>query len=136
MTLRPMLLSLACAALALATGCRGVVGGSCHKPQAYADAGNLPSLRMPAGLDGPDTSEALEVPPLNEPEVKLDPDGPCLEAPPAIVAPPLPPSLIELPSPGARRREAPPRTPEEAAEPAESEREEGSRSPRRPPRPR
>lgn len=135
MTLRPMLLSLACVALALATGCRSVVGGSCHKPQAYADAGNLPPLRMPPGLEGPDTREALEVPALNEPEIPLDPEGPCLDAPPAIVAPPLPPSDIVLPDPSTRRREATRRTDSETAEP-EREEDDGNRRPRRPPRPR
>ena len=134
MTLRPMLLSLACAALALATGCRGVVGGSCHKPQAYAEAGNLPPLRVPPGLDGPDTSEALEVPELNEPEITPDPDGPCLDAPPAIVAPPLPPSDIVLPDPSTRRRETS-RRDRETAEPGQEE-DEGNRRPRRPRRPR
>src|SRR5262245_34085595 len=105
MTLRPLLLTIACVSLALAAGCSSVVGGSCHKPQAYAQAGNLPPLRVPAGLDGPDTTEALEVPNLQEPEVALDPDGPCLEAPPAIVAPPLPPSEIVVPEGRPARRQ-------------------------------
>ena len=126
MTPRSMLLTLTCAALLLATGCRGVVGGSCHKPQAYAAAENLPPLRVPVGLDGPDTGEALEVPELQEPEAPLDPDGPCLEAPPAIVAPPLPPSEVVLPDPRPRRETS-------GEEAGSSEPDEEPRRRRRPP---
>lgn len=132
MTLRPLLLCLACVSLAAVAGCRGVVGGSCHKPQAYAQAGNLPPLRVPAGLDGPDTTEALQVPDLQEPEVPLDPDGPCLEAPPAIVAPPLPPSEIVLPEGRPRRRSADSPRPE-GGQAEETESEEEPRRRRRPP---
>lgn len=92
MSLRPLFLSIACGPLLLAAGCASPVGGSCHKPQAYAEAGDLPPLRVPADLDGPDTSAALEVPAVTEPELPLDTEGPCLDAPPAITAPPLPPS--------------------------------------------
>jgi hypothetical protein len=122
-----MLLTLTCAALLLATGCRGVVGGSCHKPQAYAAAQNLPPLRVQAGLDGTETSQTLEVPELQEPEAPLEPDGPCLEAPPAIVAPPLPPSVVVLPDPRPRRRET------SGGEAGPSEPEEEPRRRRRPP---
>jgi hypothetical protein len=132
MTLRPLLLTLACASLALIAGCSSVVGGSCHKPQAYAAAGNLPPLRVPAGLDGPDTDEALEVPELSEPEVPLDPDGPCLEAPPAIVAPPLPPSEIVLPASRPRPRAGgAPR--EQGGQAEEPDADEEPRRRRRPP---
>jgi hypothetical protein len=133
MNLRPLLLSLACVALALAAGCQSVVGGACHKPQVYAQAGNLPPLKVPAGLDGPDTSEAMQVPELTEPEVQLDPDGPCLEAPPAIVAPPLPPSELSLPErrPARQRGGDGPRQQGEQA--GESTPDEEPRRRRRPP---
>src|SRR5688500_17086895 len=102
--LRPLLLALGGASLLLAMGCRTVIGGSCHKEQPYAAAEDLQPLRVPAGLDAPDTGTALQIPALAEPEAPLDPDGPCLDAPPAIVAPELPPSGIEAPPPGALQR--------------------------------
>jgi hypothetical protein len=124
-----MLLSIACGSLLLAAGCRSVVGGSCHKPQAYAAAEQLPPLRVPGGLDGPDTSEALAIPDLAEPEAPLDPEGPCLDAPPAIVAPPLPPSEVVLPDrPAPRRRNA-----DAAAEAGQQGEEEEPPRRRRPP---
>ncbi len=101
MNTRPLLLSIAGLALLLASGCRTLTGGSCHKEQPYETADSRPPLRVPPGLDGPDTSGALAIPELNEPEAPLDPDGPCLDAPPALTAPPPPPSDITLPQPGA-----------------------------------
>jgi uncharacterized lipoprotein len=86
---RPLLLSVVAASLLLASGCRTVLG-SCHKQQPYEKAGNLPTLKVPSGLDGPDTEGAMEIPEIAQPELPLDPDGPCIDAPPAITAPPLP----------------------------------------------
>src|SRR5690606_41496256 len=103
MTLRPLLLSIASLALLAATGCRALTGSnSCHKPQAYETAGNLAPLRVPAGLSGPDTSGALVIPEVNQPELPAEPDGPCLEAPPALTEPPPPPSDVVLPDPSTR----------------------------------
>jgi hypothetical protein len=128
MNLRPLLLSIAGVSLLLAAGCRTVSGGSCHKVQPHESAQSLPPLRMPPGLDGPDTSGALEIPQLNEPMAPRDPDGPCLDAPPAITAAPLPPSEVVLPD--AR----PGRVPQEGAEPGSGgdEPRERRRPPRRP----
>lgn len=95
MSPRLLFLSAGTALLLLAGGCSSVVGGACHKPQPYAGAENLGPLRIPAGLNAPDTREAMLIPDLDVPEVPLDPDGPCLEAPPALTAPPLPPSGID-----------------------------------------
>lgn len=91
----------------LASGCRTLTGGSCHKPQAYEQVEDLPPLKIPAGLDGPDTAGALEIPELNAPEIPADPDGPCLDAPPALTAPPPPPSEVVLPPPPERGTSAP-----------------------------
>ena len=68
MSLRPLLLSIASISLLLAAGCRTLSGGSCHKPQSYENAQAYPPLRVPAGLDGPKTDGALEIPVVNEPE--------------------------------------------------------------------
>jgi hypothetical protein len=127
MSLRPLLLSIAAGSLLLAAGCASPLGGSCHKPQAHAEAENLPPLRVPADLDGPDTTAALDVPEVNEPAIPIDPDGPCLEAPPAITAPPLPPSAESVLEEAAARRGRGRRATEE---------DEETRRPRMPPRPR
>ena len=67
----------------LMVGCKGI-SSSCSKPQAYATAENVPSLKVPVGLDGPDTRGALVIPDLNEPEAPRGPDSACLEEPPAF----------------------------------------------------
>ncbi|HWL63902.1 MAG TPA: hypothetical protein VNQ32_13995 [Steroidobacteraceae bacterium] len=121
-----LLLSSAVVALLLASGCSTVVGGACHKVQPHQTAGNLPPLKMPAGLDGPDTAEALAIPEINQPELPLDPDGPCLDAPPAITAPPLP----ATPEYDLTDIERLSRTPQQAGEEGQ---EEESRRRRRPP---
>ncbi len=59
-------------------------------PRAYATAQEVPVLKMPAGLDGPDTREALQVPPLTEPEAPRPEKGPCLEEPAPLVKPASP----------------------------------------------
>jgi uncharacterized lipoprotein len=75
--------------VALLAGCssRMFTGGNCNKTQAYADAGNLSPLRIPVGLDAPDTRAALRIPELNEPEAPRAAGSPCLEEPPAFVTP-------------------------------------------------
>jgi uncharacterized lipoprotein len=128
MSLRPLFLSIAAGSLLLAAGCASPLGGSCHKPQAYAEAENLPPLRVPADLDGPDTSTALKVPPVSERAVPVDPDGPCLDAPPAITEPPLPQSAESVLEEAAARRGR-------DGGSAEQQEEETERR-RRPPRPR
>jgi uncharacterized lipoprotein len=79
------LLWLAPALLAL-DGCRALRGiGSCHKPQPYMNAQTLPTLKVPAGLDAPDSANALRLPTLNEP-VPPPRSGraPCLDEPPSF----------------------------------------------------
>ncbi len=84
-TLRMVVLVLGAGTLLLAAGCRS--SGTCRNSQAYATAQEVPVLKMPAGLDGPDTREALQVPPLTEPEVPRQEKGPCLEEPTPLVKP-------------------------------------------------
>ena len=131
MTLRPLLLSIASLALLAATGCRAITGNSsCHKQQAYEAAGDLPPLRVPAGLTGPDTAGALAIPEVNHPELPPDPDGHCLDAPPALIEPPPPPSEVVLPDPRARSG----RAADDEARPSAQGEEEPSQRRRRPPR--
>ncbi len=86
------------AALLSLSGCHPIqalkhVGGSCHDPQPYLKAQSVASLKIPAGLDTPDTTNALHIPPLNTaappPRGQKDP---CLDQPPPFKIPkPTPP---------------------------------------------
>jgi hypothetical protein len=56
---------------------------SCHKKQPYMAATSVAPLKIPPGLDQPDTTNALHVPDLKEPAPP--PRGghdPCLDEPP------------------------------------------------------
>ena len=73
---------LVAAAMAL-SGCRLFhLAGDCHKPQQYQRAAQLPPLKVPSGLDSPNTQGALVIPTV---ELAPPPPGPreaCLDAPP------------------------------------------------------
>ena len=94
---RGPLLVLGAAALLLAGGCRSL---SCINPETYSDAQEVQRLKMPVGLDGPDTKQALEIPALNEPEVPRDPKGSCLEEPPMLDTSSLPAGGTQFDLPG------------------------------------
>jgi uncharacterized lipoprotein len=72
--------------LPLAGGChffRGASAKSCHSPQAYQKATTVPPLKIPGGLDAPDTTNALKLPTLNEPRPPARKGNqPCLDEPP------------------------------------------------------
>jgi len=81
-------------ALLLLGGChllRSV--GSCHKPQGYENATSVAPLKIPPGLDTPDTTNALRLPVLNEPAPpRRSGKDPCLDEPPPFkVAKPVAP---------------------------------------------
>ena len=85
-------LALPAAALLALGGCKTIHhmthGDSCNKPQPYMRAASIPPLRIPEGMDAPDTSHALDVPKLDAPEPP--PRGrndPCLDAPPSFDVP-------------------------------------------------
>ena len=105
---RAPLLVLGAAALLLAGGCRSL---SCVNPETYSNAQEVPRLKMPVGLDGPDTKQALEIPALNEPEAPRDPEGGCLEDPPMLDTSSLPAggTQFDLPGPQGPDEAAPPR---------------------------
>jgi len=91
MNLRAGLALCAAASLALG-GCKTLHhitrGQSCNKPQAYQQAASITPLKVPQGLDTPDTSHALDVPQLDTPAPP--PRGlndPCLSAPPSFNVP-------------------------------------------------
>lgn len=117
MMMRAGLVTIGGGLLLLAGGCKSIVP-SCHKPQAYAEATELPPLRVPVGLDGLDTARAMQIPPVGDPAVPpRGPRDPCLEEPPSIITTSTP-DPVALPGEGSAAGES------------------GGRRPRRPPQPR
>lgn len=60
----------------------------CNKPQPYQRAGSIAPLKVPVGIDPPDTRHELHIPAYNHPAPpprKLT--EPCLDAPPPFVVP-------------------------------------------------
>jgi uncharacterized lipoprotein len=55
---------------------------SCHKPQAYESSRSIARLKVPAGVDAPDTRDALVVPHVDAPEAPRSRSGACLDEPP------------------------------------------------------
>jgi len=86
---RAILLALAGGALLLAAGCDTL--GTCKYPLTDAAAPEIAPLKMPVGLDGPGTDQALKIPPLKQPEAARAPGARCLEEPPVWNAPGAPP---------------------------------------------
>jgi uncharacterized lipoprotein len=72
--------------LPLAGGChffRNASAKACHNPQPYQKATTAPPLKIPSGLDAPDTTNALRLPTLNEPPPTPRKGAqPCLDEPP------------------------------------------------------
>jgi uncharacterized lipoprotein len=72
------------AAAALTSGCHlfSKLTTDCHTRQEYQRAGQVPPLKVPAGLDSPNTQGALVIPTV---ELALPAPGPndtCLDVPP------------------------------------------------------
>jgi len=64
---------------------------SCHRKQPYMAATSVAPLKIPPGLDTPDTTNALHIPPLNEPAPPpRKGKQPCLDEPPSFKLPPKP----------------------------------------------
>jgi uncharacterized lipoprotein len=60
----------------------------------YRQAGSVAPLRVPLGIDPPDTKSGLQIPALNEPALPpRGPKDPCLDEPPKFTEPrgPRPP---------------------------------------------
>lgn len=61
-------------------GCKSM---SCNGSPEYGNADSIPSLKVPVGLDAPDTRNALKVPELDTPDrPRTDAEG-CLDKPPS-----------------------------------------------------
>ena len=75
--------------LSATSGChfmRGKTG--CHADQEYRHARQVPALKVPAGLDAPNTATALVIPTVAA-DIPVAPRGPrdaCLEEPPKYKA--------------------------------------------------
>jgi uncharacterized lipoprotein len=64
-------------------GCKSLSANSCHGKQPYTQAQSVPPLKVPTGLDSPDTASALRIPALNEPPPPpRHGKDPCLDEPP------------------------------------------------------
>jgi uncharacterized lipoprotein len=71
-------------AAALSSGCHlfSKLTPDCHTPQEYQRAGQVAPLKVPPGLDSPNTKDALVIPTV---ELAPPPPGPkdaCLDIPP------------------------------------------------------
>ena len=60
---------------------------SCRSDTVYLGAKEEAPLRIPPGLEAPDTRNALKVPDLNVPEAPRAADAKCLDAPPPYSVP-------------------------------------------------
>jgi uncharacterized lipoprotein len=100
MSLRYTLIGLAL--LASLSGCQHFrkLAASCNKPTMYAGATSVAPIKVPAGVERPDTHAALKIPALNEPMPPPRKSGdPCLDQPP-LYAVPKPAAKPAGPTPG------------------------------------
>ena len=57
----------------------------CHERETYANERSVAPLKVPVGLDTPETTTALRLPQLNEPAPPPRPrTAPCLDEPPSF----------------------------------------------------
>ena len=108
MSLDRVLMLIAAAALASGCGLFGKLSGDCHSPQEYQRAGQVPPLKVPAGLDSPNTQGALVIPAAGLAPPRPGPKEACLDVPPryrpapankaASEAPALPPPPAAAPT--------------------------------------
>ena len=72
------------AATALMSGCHlfSKLNPDCHSPQEYQRALSAPPLKVPAGLDAPNTAGALVIPPVTDAPPPPGPHDQCFDVPP------------------------------------------------------
>jgi uncharacterized lipoprotein len=67
---------------------RAISSNACNDTQGYMKQRSVEPLKIPTGLDAPDTTNALRLPQLNEPAPPpRRGKGPCLDAPPPFKVP-------------------------------------------------
>ena len=98
------------AAVALTSGCHlfGKLTPDCHTAQEYQRAGQVAPLKVPAGLDSPNTQGAMVIP-----TVALAPPPPgkkdaCLDVPPRYLPAPSNKAASEMPAAVPEPLPAPP----------------------------
>ncbi len=71
-------------AAALMSGCHlfSKLTPDCHTPQEYQRAGQVPPLKVPPGLDAPNTKDALVIPTVDLAPPPPGPKDVCLDVPP------------------------------------------------------
>jgi uncharacterized lipoprotein len=72
------------AAATLTSGCHlfSKLTPDCHRPQEYQRAGQVPPLKVPEGLDTPNTQGALVIPKVDLAPPPPGPKDACLDVPP------------------------------------------------------
>jgi uncharacterized lipoprotein len=87
------------AAAALMSGCHlfSKLTPDCHTHQEYQRAGQVAPLKVPAGLDSPNTQGALVIPTVGVTPPPPGPKDACLDVPPRYVAAPPNKAASELP---------------------------------------
>ncbi|MEP6884795.1 MAG: hypothetical protein ABJC66_08600 [Gammaproteobacteria bacterium] len=72
------------AGAALLSGCHlfGKLTPDCHSAQEYQRAGQVPPLKVPPGLDAPNTKDALVIPTVELAAPLPGPKDACLDVPP------------------------------------------------------
>jgi uncharacterized lipoprotein len=72
------------AASALMSGCHlfSKLNPDCHSKQEYQHALSAPPLKVPAGLDSPNTAGALVIPPVTDAPPPPGPHDQCYDVPP------------------------------------------------------
>jgi uncharacterized lipoprotein len=89
--------SLLGAIVCVTSGCnpfrRSHADAVCKGPEGYANATSMPPLKIPPGLESPDTRGALRIPDLNTPEPprRTQSQGCLDEPPPYVIAKPKEP---------------------------------------------
>ena len=69
---------------ALMSGCHlfGKLNPDCHSPREYQHALSAPPLKVPAGLDSPNTTGALVIPAVTDAPPPPGPHDTCFDVPP------------------------------------------------------
>ncbi len=88
------------AAAALTSGCHlfSRLTPDCHHPQEYQRAGQVAPLKVPAGLDSPNTQGAMVIPTVALAPPLPGPKDACLDIPPRYVPAPANKAASELPA--------------------------------------